>query len=259
MTSTPDRRPPTGALLPRRRLLHAMALAVATWPGLARAQPAGARVILGDDSYPPVIHRLQGKPGGFLVEVLDRVAPRLKEHFDIQLMPWKRAYVMALRGQGGLIGVSRNQEREALFDFSRPIYNDDIRIVVLKGHAFPFKDLTDLRGLRIGGVSGASYGERVDAALRDGLFTMDRDIGQVSRLRKLLAGRLDAAFIGNGERGLAWQLSSHPELVAHRDQFELLPVPLATDPLHLAFSKALGQREFLAAFDQATKELKLQV
>lgn len=245
-----------GGLLRRRWLAGLIA---AAWAGRARAQAGRALAIFGDDSYPPVIHLAQGRPQGFLVEVLERVEPRLQVRFDVQLMPWKRAYVLALREQGGLIGVSRNQEREGLFDFSRPIYNDDIRVVVLKGRGLSFKDLADLRGWRIGGVSGASYGERVDAAIRDGLFTVERDIGQVSRLRKLLAGRLDAAFIGNGERGLAWQLSSHAELVAHRDQFELLPVPLATDPLHLAFSKALGQREFLAAFDQATKELKLQV
>lgn len=244
----------------RRQLLgQALAAALASLPLRGQAQAARSLTILGDDSYPPVIHLAQGRPRGFLVEVLERVEPRLQVRVDVQLMPWKRAYVLAQRGQGGLIGVSRNQERDGLFDFSRPIYNDDIRVVVLKGHGFPFKDMADLRGRRIGGVSGASYGERVDAAIRDGLFTMDRDIGQVSRLRKLLAGRLDAAFIGNGERGFEWQLASHPELQEHRDKFELLPVPLATDPLHLAFLKTLQQREFLAQFDQFTKDLKLQV
>lgn len=242
----------------RRLILGGMALALASLSRGARAQAQKPRVILGDDSYPPVIHMVKGRPQGFLVDVLERVQPRVQGNFDIQLMPWKRAYVLALRGQGGLVGVSRNQEREALFDFSQPIYNDDIRVVVLKGQGFPFRDLADLRGRRIGGVSGASYGERVDAAIRDGIFTVDRDIGQVSRLRKLLAGRLDAAFIGNGEKGLEWVLSSHAELTEHRAQFELLPVPLTTDPLHLAFPKAMQQREFLAAFDQATQALKLQ-
>jgi polar amino acid transport system substrate-binding protein len=243
----------------RRRLLgQVLASALGALPLALQAQSPRTLAVFGDDSYPPVIHLAQGRPRGFLVEVLERVEPRLQVRFELQLMPWKRAYVLALREQGGLIGVSRNQERDGLFDFSRPIYNDDIRVVVLKGHGFPFKDLPDLRGRRIGGVSGASYGERVDAAIRDGLFTVERDIGQVSRLRKLLAGRLDAAFIGNGERGFEWQLASHPELQAHRDQFELLPVPLARDPLHLAFPKALQQRDFLAQFDQLTKELRLQ-
>lgn len=254
---TAARQPGVAGGLARRHWLAG--IVAAAWSVRAAAQDSRPLVIFGDDSYPPVIHLAQGRPQGFLVDVLERVEPRLQVRFDVQLMPWKRAYVMALREQGGLIGVSRNQEREALFDFSRPIYNDDIRVVVLKGRGFPFKDLADLRGRRIGGVSGASYGERVDAAIRDGLFTVDRDIGQVSRLRKLLAGRLDAAFIGNGERGFEFQVASHAELKEHRDKFELLPVPLARDPLHLAFPKALQQREFLAQFDQLTKELKLQV
>lgn len=257
---TPPRQPARADSPARRRLLEqAFSAALAALPMGLRAQAVRSLVIFGDDSYPPVIHLAQGRPRGFLVEVLERVEPRLQVHFDVQLMPWKRAYVLALRGQGGLIGVSRNQEREGLLDFSRPIYNDDIRVVVLKGHGFQFRELADLRGRRVGGVSGASYGEHVDVAIRDGLFTVDRDIGQVSRLRKLLAGRLDAAFIGNGERGFEWQLSSHPELEEQRDKFELLPVPLARDPLHLAFPKVLQQRDFLAQFDQLTKELKLQV
>lgn len=259
MVGAPHRAAAAGRSARRAWLGQALGLALAALPMGLRAQAARSLVIFGDDSYPPVIHAAQGRPKGFLVEVLERVEPRLQARFDIQLMPWKRAYVLALRGQGGLIGVSRNQEREGLFDFSRPIYNDDIRIVVLKGQAFAFKELADLRGRRIGGVSGASYGERVDAAIREGLIQVDRDIGQVSRLRKLLAGRLDAAFIGNGERGFEWQLGSHPELQEHRDKFELLPVPLTSDPLHLAFPKAMQQRDFLAAFDQLTKELKLQV
>lgn len=244
----------------RRRVMRGgLAWALATMSRGAWPHAIKTRAIFGDDGYPPVVHSQQGRPQGFLVDVLQRSESRLRDRFDIQLMPWKRAYVLALRGQGGLIGVSRNQEREKLFDFSRPVYNDDIRVVVLKGKAFPFRDLEDLHGRRIGGVTGASYGERVDVAIRDGVIVVDRDIGQVSRLRKLLAGRLDAAFIGNGERGLEWLLSSHAELQAQRDQFELLPTPLTSDPLHLAFLKSMQEREFLAAFDHITKELGLQV
>ncbi|MFG6490006.1 substrate-binding periplasmic protein [Roseateles sp. BYS78W] len=244
----------------RRRVMRGgLALALAAMSRGAWPLSVKTRAIFGDDGYPPVVYLQQGRPQGFLVDVLRRSEAHLHDRFDIQLMPWKRAYVLALRGQGGLIGVSRNQERETLFDFSRPVYNDDIRVVVLKGKAFPFRDLKDLQGRRIGGVSGASYGEQVDAAIRDGVILVDRDIGQVSRLRKLLAGHLDAAFIGNGELGLGWLMSSNAELRLHRDEFELLPKPLTSDPLHLAFLKSMQEREFLDAFDRATKELGLQV
>lgn len=234
-------------------------MALASACSSLRAQTPARVIVYGDDSYAPVIYLQDAKPQGFLVDALRRVEARSRTLFDLELMPWNRAYVLASRGQGGLIGVSRNQEREALFDFSRPIYSDDIRIVVLKGKAFPFRDLPDLRGKRIGGVTGASYGERVDAAIREGYIAMDRDIGAANRLRKLAAGHLDAAFIGNGERGLEWLLANDPRLAEFRDRFEVLPVPLTRDPLHLAFLKSMQQRALLDAFDAATKALALQV
>ncbi|MFO1225790.1 substrate-binding periplasmic protein [Roseateles sp.] len=253
--------PPSPALARRDWLRLGLTLALASASQALRAQTPARVLVYGDDAYAPVIYLQDGRPQGFLVDVLRRVEARNTNGitFDLELMPWSRAYLLASRGKGGLIGVSRNQERDALFDFSRPIYSDDIRVVVLKGKAFPFRDLPDLRGKRIGGVTGASYGERVDAAIRDGNLVIDRDIGAASRLRKLAAGHLDAALIGNGERGLEWLLAHDPRLAEYRDRFEILPTPLTHDPLHLAFLKSMQQRSFLDAFDAATKALALQV
>lgn len=218
-----------------------------------------AVTVFGDDNYAPVIHQSQDHAAGFLAELLQRVEADGLARFELQLVPWKRAYVSAERGEGGLIGVSWTRERDAIFDFSRPVYDDDIRVIVLRGREFPFKGLGDLRGKRIGGVTGASYGDAVDTAIRQGSFTVERDIGQTGRLRKLLAGRLDAAFIGNGERGLAWVLASHPELAQQRDRFVMLPVPLTHDPLHLAFAKRMRMSAFIERFDSVTARLGLQV
>ncbi len=209
--------------------------------------------IYGDDSYLPVIYadKVKARPAGFLVDLLKRAEAYSGDEYEVEVMPWKRAYEMARRGQAGLIGVSRTSERAALFDFSRPVYNDDIHLVVLKGKEFPFTQLSDLRGKLVGGVNGASYGDVVDKAINEGLFKMDRDVGQTSRLRKLLIGRLDAALIGNGVAGFEQVLASHPELVVHRDELVLLPVPVTRDPLHLAFAKDMNKSAAIARFDAA--------
>ncbi|RTL17480.1 MAG: transporter substrate-binding domain-containing protein [Burkholderiales bacterium] len=219
------------------------------------AARADRLVVMGDDRYAPVIYAEAGRPAGFLVDLLRRAQVYSGDEYDIQLMPWKRAYAMALRGMGGLIGVSHNSERAPLFDYSKPVYDDAIRVVVLKGQEFKFDGLEDLKGKNVGGVAGASYGEAVDRAIASGLFTVDRDIGQSSRLRKLLAGRLDAAFIGNGEAGFRLVLESHPELQANRERFVLLPTPLARDPLHLAFAKSMQQHAAVQRFDAAMERV----
>lgn len=213
-------------------------------------------VVLGDDSYAPVIHHVNGKAAGILNTVLQRASALSGDRYDIQLSPWKRAYGMASRGEGGIVGVSFNQERAKLFDFSKPIYDDDIQIVTLQTKVFAFNKLEDLKGKKVGGVNGASYGDEVDRAIANGLFVMDRDVGQAGRLRKLLAGRLDAALIGNGQAGFDSVIESNPELKANRDRFAILAKPLARDALHLAFAKSMGKREALDRFDAAIDTLR---
>lgn len=213
-------------------------------------------VVLGDDAYPPVVHVQGGTPSGFLVTILERASALTGDQYDIHLSPWKRAYEMASRGEGGVVGVSFNQERARLFDFSKPIYDDDIQIVTLAGKTFPYARLEDLKGKTIGGVLGASYGESVDKAIASGLFAVERDVSQAGRLRKLLAGRLDAAFIGNGLAGFEGVINSQDDLRASRALFTILPTPLTRDPLHLAFAKSMNKREALDRFDAALDKLR---
>ena len=88
-----------------------------------------------------------------------------------------------------------------------------------KGKAFPFRDLPDLRGKRIGGVTGASYGERVDAAIRDG----------EPRHRPRHQRRQSPAQAGSQAPGrrahwqwrawLEWLLAHDPRLAEYRDRF----------------------------------------
>lgn len=213
-------------------------------------------VLLGDEDYAPISYVRDGKAAGVLPAILRQVEPLTGDHYTLQVGPWKRIYTLGLRGEGGIIELSFNQERAALFDYSKPYYNDDIQIVTLNDHSFPFQSLQDLKGKRIGGVTGASYGQEVDQAIAQGLFTVDRDVGQVGRMRKLLAGRLDAAFIGNGHAGIEQLFAGNSVLRDQRDRFVVLPVPLARDPLHLAFAKSMHQRAALDRFDAAIAQLQ---
>jgi polar amino acid transport system substrate-binding protein len=230
-------------------------LAVCVWAAVC-ATHAETLVVLGDDAYSPVVYTDQGKPAGILPTILTRISALTGDDYKVQLSPWKRAYALALRAEGGVVGVSYNSERAKLFDFSKPIYDDDIQIVTLKDKTFPYNKLDDLKGKVIGGVNGASYGDVVDKAVTAGLFTVERDVGSAGRLRKLLAGRLDAAFIGNGTFGLDEVINSQEELRANRAQFVPLPTPLARDPLHLAFAKGMNKRAALDRFDAALDKLR---
>ena len=222
--------------------------------GLSHAE---VLVVFGDDNYPPVIYAKNGQATGVLADILRKVSARSGDTYDLQLFPWKRAYEQARLGNGAVVGISMTAERRAIFDFSEPLYNDDIQIVMLKEHPFPFSQLSDLKGKTLGGVLGASYGDVVDRAIHDGLFTVDHDIGQTGRLRKLLARRIDAALIGNGNAGYETVLQSDPELQAQRSRLIVVKPPLAHDPLYLAVAKRMNKSAVIKRFNTALRELQV--
>ncbi len=213
-------------------------------------------VIYGDEAYPPVIYLDKGKPAGILPAIFARLQKDTGDQYELVLVPWKRALYESQQGRGGITTISWNKERDQIYDFSESIYYDNIQLVVLKGKEFPFKNLIDLKGKKLGGAAGASYGEEIDNAITSGLLTVDRDPNQDSRLRKLLFGRMDVALIGNGNAGLNRILDSVPDLKAKRSQFVILPQPLTRDPLYLAFAKSMHKQAAIQRFNQALKAFK---
>lgn len=213
-------------------------------------------VIYGDAAYPPVIYLNKGKPAGILPAIFARLQKETGDQYELVLVPWKRALYESQQGYGGITTISWNKARDQVYDFSEPIYYDDIQLVVLKGKEFPFKQLSDLKGKKLGGAAGASYGEAIDSSISSGFLTVDRDPNQNSRLRKLIFGRMDVALIGNGNAGLNHILDSAPDLRAKRSQFVVLPQPLTRDPLYLAFAKSMNKQAAIQRFNQALKSFK---
>lgn len=222
---------------------------------LSTSAQAQELFIFGDDNYPPVIYlNKQQQTSGVLPQALEYFRKASGDNFTLKLYPWKRAYANAESGKGGVIGLSKTPPRELIFDFSEPIYNDNINVVVLIGSEFAFESLADLSGRKIGAQAGASYGSAVDAAIETQVIKVERDQSHNSRLKKLLHGRIDAAFIGNGQAGLDQLLEADPQLSKSRKRFIVLPNPLSHDPLYLAFPKSMAMQNFLTRFNQALLE-----
>jgi ABC-type amino acid transport substrate-binding protein len=213
-------------------------------------------IVYGDEAYAPLISVHEGAPSGLLVDILRAAALRTGDEYELRLVPWKRAYESALSGLGAIVGISWTKERAQLFDYSEALYSDDIQVVMLRGKEFPFVGVESLRGRTLGGELGASYGQAVDQALAEDVFRVDRDTSVVSRLRKLLAGRLDAALVGNGIGGLNAVLASDRELESQRAKLVVSPRPLVDDLLYLAFPKVASHPQALARLNAALAELR---
>lgn len=174
----------------------------------------------------------------------------LDVEFNIKLRPWARSYNNALNGNGGIVGISITDERLKLFDYSDPIYYDKVILVVKKGNEFVFRKNRDLKGKVIGVCRGCSFGLDFEDAKK--YFILVEDDSSPVRLRKVLAGVLDAAIISPGEYALNSIIQKTHDLSI--SQFTILDKPISMDSNHLAFAKDLKMEKFLKKFNQVIKK-----
>ena len=221
--------------------------------GMARAEKL---IVYGSDRFPPITYLEAGKPEGIFPRILQRLQAETGDTYDIRLVPWARVMRMASTGEGAAANISWNSERAEIYDYSVPLYLSEVVLVVRKGNEFPFETLQDLKGKLIGLGLGSSYGDAVDEAITKGVFAVDRDADQQSRMLKLLAGRVDAVFVGSGREGVRYMLESEPELRGKIDQFAILPKAVRSDPLHLVYLKTAGKKAAIERLNKAFLRLK---
>ncbi len=211
----------------------------------------------GNEYKPPKIYLKNGKPAGILVEILELIAHESAHSFNIELSPWNRAYTRASEGEAGIVGISKTAERLKIFDFSNPIFHEEILLVTLQEKTFDFQSLADLKGKKIGMRRGSIYGEAFAQAKRDYLDIVEDSDGH-QRLRMLLRGRIDVAIIGPGKAGFDFIISQDPFLDSKKSEFTILKKPLLHDANYLAFPKSLEKHTLIHEFNQLLENPKMQ-
>jgi polar amino acid transport system substrate-binding protein len=214
--------------------------------------PGGATSIpvFSGDGSPPKMFVHEGRQRGVLIDILAYADQHMPDHrMDLKLYPWARAYMSAMAGEGGLLGISWTWRRDEVFDFSEPLFVDEVVIVVRKGQEFNFQTLSDLQGKTLGTVRGASFGSAFDRAHQDGVFSIEGDNGARNRLSKLAAGRIDCALFNVGKAGFTETLRLHQIPKSQWKDFVVLPVPLRKDPNYLAFPKSMQMAPWLRSFN----------
>lgn len=207
-------------------------------------------VLFGNAFKAPKIWKEDQLSKGILVDIMTYIGQEMGIDFEIRLYPWKRSYHNAILGRGGIVGISKTEERLKLFDYSESLYDDEVIIVVKKGNEFKYKSNSDLAGKVIGACRGCSFGADFEDAKT--YFKLDADDNNISRLRKLLLGRIDGAIMSPGEAALNIEVNKVDDLT--REQFSILKKTLDRDPNYLAFEKKLNMKDLIDKFNVALKK-----
>jgi len=227
----------------KAKIFAAVVVAAALGAVSARADSI---VLYGNSQQSPKAWLDNGTPKGFAVEAAVEVLKRAGYDVTVTLLPFARA-MQKTTEDGVMTGVFLSAERAKLYDYSAPLVREDVIIAVSKGKEFPFEKATDLAGKKIGLQDSFFYGDEFAAVIPQ--LTLDNDSSPSLRVKKLSAGRVDAALFNPGKTAL---LNSTKEASLSADDFAVLPRPLARLSNYLIVGKNVaGGAETLARINKA--------
>lgn len=208
------------------------------------------KLVVGE-SFAPLMWNDNGTPRGVAVELGKAILEKAGFAVKVETCPWTRCQVTAENEGAFIVGFSKNDERLKKFFYSEITMYDDVVIAVPKGKEFPFAKDDDLKGKKIGAQNGASFGERFEKLKT--IFSLDGDDGDMLRLKKIAAGRIDGGIFSLGVAGVNYSA----KLAGLKgEDFAVLSEVIAKDPNFIATGVKTPQaKEKLEKINKAIKEL----
>lgn len=169
-------------------------LGLALSGALLAEQPEPPALHYLTESFPPYNYSDSNVLRGIAVDLLVSATQGSAQpvtRSQIRLLPWPRAYRMALQEPGSvLFSTTRSAERETLFKWAGPICATRVVLLALKSRQIRIDDPQQLRQYRIG-VVPEDIGEV--ASLRVGVprQQLQRSSSADALARQLHAGRID--------------------------------------------------------------------
>jgi len=98
------------------------------------------------EEYPPITFMKDGKPAGFVTDMVREIALRLNIPDNIDLTSWKNAYNMALINPNIILfSAERTPERENLFKWVGPVGKNSSILYAKKGSRIKIKNLQEAK------------------------------------------------------------------------------------------------------------------
>jgi polar amino acid transport system substrate-binding protein len=174
---------------------------------------------------------VNGKPTGFMIELVQEIQKRIGNTDRIQFVPWVRAYKeLQSTPNTVLFSVARSSERCPRFQWVGPTGEFTFAFFVRTDSKITLNSLDDARKLRSIGVYKDDARDQL--LTKAGFTNLDRSIDQITVLKKLMDGRVEA-IVGMTEEGmdkLAQSAEIRPEEIKEICAFQKIQS-------YIAFSK----------------------
>ncbi len=195
-------------------------------------------------SYATAATGTEDHAAGPFVEIVAAVCTRLRIDCPVQLLPWRRALVLAEIGEAqGIFTVIRSPDRERAFHLTRMLVTSRYGVYARSASRFVFHRPEDLAGRSVAvyGPSGTSFvlGQHL-AEVGDVTLILEADNRRL--LRMLEAGRFGEQGVAVVNQDVAWHLIDQEGHSDIHEAGELQPVSYAIGLSRAAVSEAEFER-----------------
>lgn len=221
-------------------------------PQLAAAETCTTLTATGGPNYAPANWMHDGDLIGYMPATLKEIGDRLS--IDIKVSPsghWNRALANTASGQFDIVmGLSKNADRVAVFDYTAPVWNDPVSIIVWNGSDVSYdgtwQSLVPYQGgVRLGARFNPDLNPHVEQDLK-----IRRVPNHESMYRQLERGRIDY-FIG-GQFSAMVNAADMGVL----ENIKILEPAIGSDEVYLAFSKKSPCRHLVDTFSKVITDMQ---
>ena len=151
---------------------------------------------IATEEYKPFVSK-DLKGNGFLARIVREAFKSQGISVELNIVPAARGYNMTKAGKyDGTFPWAKRKERLDHFYYGEPILESDIEVFFyLKGTEFKWdpkkQDYNQLKGLTIGGIEGANYGDAFTEAEKKGIIKVSRVTSTAQNFKMLLNKRID--------------------------------------------------------------------
>lgn len=237
---------PTGLRMSRMILAALTCVAANTGEAIAMPQPIPVLVL----AEPASGHGVQP----IVPAIVDLLARESGLNLAVRPYPWRRAQLMAERGDGLLYGAAMTPARLHRFRFTSPLGAVNQWLVSASTAPLAFGNWEDLRNRRISIMSGGRFLAEFETR-RDVLFSVSESAASMtSRMGMLRAGRVDAVMVASYLN--AAQLEEKLNcLFPGAVRLVVKGRPIATEPIMIAVPRSAPLDSVYPALDQAAKRI----
>ena len=187
------------------------------------------KIVLAYVDFYPYEYNENNVPKGILVDIVKEAFKRADIELELEFYPFNRAYVYAKEGKiDGLFNFYKNETRMNFFDYSEMVIQNEIVLFVPKNSQIDFQSLSDLKGKKIGVLSGYSYGTQFD---NDSSLIKEPGNSHDANIKKLGFDRIDVYPCDK----LVGHYSA--KKIGLIEKFSYLPKPLKIMDGYIGFTK----------------------